>query len=166
MKKSRILLSLTCLATLFLLNGCTKSTPYCSGANQFEQQSIAPEGFKVVGKLWYHNVLPGEGDHMSENLQVFIGDHDPLPVNYGRDHVIRIGGGARYDVPVVFYVPFDYITSSVEQATLISNRSENKEFTFTIKGFGTVLVGPDQYDMPVDVTRSMSVWPERESDNF
>ena len=159
MRKSNILLSCI-LATLFLF-GCGQSKPTFSGANNFEQQAIAPEGFKVVGKLWYHNTMSEEGDHMSESLKVYIGDNEPIDVNVGRDHVVRIGGGARYDVPIVFWVPFPYITKDVEEATLIANKSIKKEFSFTVKGYGTILVGPNRYDMPVDVTRTMSVWPEK-----
>ena len=148
------------LLSVFLLTSCEKKEPYFSGGNSFEVEKLAPEGIKVIGKLWYHNTTDQEGDHMAENLMAYIGDNEPVPVNYGRPHVIKVGGGARYDVPVVFYVPADYVTSSVEEGTRLANKNINKEIPFQLKGNGTILVGTDRYDMPVDFTGSVKVWQD------
>lgn len=145
---------------LLLTTSCTKGDPYFSGANQFKVDAIAPEGIKVVGTLWYHNTLNERGDHMAENLMAHMEGKEPLPVNFGREHVIMVGGNARYDVPVVFYVPMDYVTDGVEDATLLSNKKKNRKFEFTLKGTGTILVGPDRYDMPVEHTDQVVVWPD------
>jgi hypothetical protein len=148
------------LLSAFALTSCQKKAPYFSGGNSFEVETLAPEGIKVVGKLWYHNTTSENGDHMAENLKAYIGDNEPVPVNYGRPHVIKVGGGARYDVPVVFYVPADYVTSSVEEGTRLANKNINVEIPFQLKGTGTILVGTDRYDMPVDYTGTVKVWKD------
>lgn len=145
---------------LVVLSSCSPGEPYFSGANQFKVETLAPEGIKVVGTLWYHNTTREKGDHMSENLYVFMDGHERLPVNYGRDHVITVGPNARYDVPVVFYVPMDYVTKDVEEATLVSNKKKNLTFEFDIKGNGTILIGSDRHDMEVNHHDKVTVWPD------
>jgi len=123
-------------------------------------EGIAPEGIKVAGKLWFHNTQPAPGDHMVENVKVFMGKEEPLPVNFGREHVIKIGENSRYDVPVVFYVPMEYVTEDVSEANLLSNKKRNAEVKFKMKGTATVLVGQERFDMPVDYDGALMVWPD------
>lgn len=150
---------LASVSIIFLLTSC-KNEPYFAGGNKFHMETLAPEGVKVVGTLWYHNTENEQGDHMSESLEVIIEGHEPLPVNYGRDHVIRVGANLRYDVPVVFYVPTDYITESVEEATLLANKKLNREIKFRMKGHGTIIIGDTPVQMPVDFEESLMVWDD------
>ena len=151
--------TLMAFVVIFMMTSC-QNEPYFSGGNQFHVEALAPEGIKVVGTLWYHNTESEQGDHMSESLEAIIDGHDPLPVNYGRDHVIRVGGNLRYDVPVVFYVPTEYITESVEEATLLANKKINREIKFRMKGHGTIIMGDDPIIMPVDFQASLMVWDD------
>ena len=142
------------------LGSCQKSTPYFSGGNNFYVETLAPEGVKVVGTLWYHNVLNETGDHMAENLKAYIGDFPPLDINYGRDHVITVSERSRYDVPVVFYVPTTYITKDIEEATLVANKKKNVDIPFRVKGHGTLIIGSDPIQMPVDFKKTIKVWDD------
>lgn len=144
---------------MLILTSC-QTEPYFSGGNQFYVETLAPEGIKVVGTLWYHNVTSDEGDHMSENLMAYFEGEEPIPVNYGRDHVIRVGPQHRYDVPVVFYVPTTYITETVEESTLLANKKINRTMNFQIKGHGTIIINDQPVTMPVELSKSVKVWKD------
>lgn len=158
MKKNNFLYTLA-LGLSILLSACS-GDPYFSGANQFEVEVIAPEGIKVVGKLWYHNSASEEGDHMSENIKAYIGDNEPIIVNYGRDHVIRVSPHRRYDVPAVIWIPTTYVTEDMEEATLLANKKLNKEITMHLKGNGTIIIGDKPVEMPVDLDVTFPVWKD------
>ena len=160
MKKSNIIMRTgVFLLAMFLMSSCQKQ-PYFSGGNDFHVETLAPEGIKVVGTIWYHNTLDQTGDHMAENLKAYIGDHPPLDINYGRDHVITVSERSRYDVPVVFYVPTTYVTKDIEEATLVANKKKNIDIDFTIKGHGTIIIGTDPIQMPVNFRKSIKVWKD------
>ncbi|MDX1685104.1 MAG: hypothetical protein R3275_07695 [Saprospiraceae bacterium] len=162
MRKNNIYCFIISILIVTLFTSCQQE-PYFSGGNQFKVETLAPEGIKVVGTLWYHNTTDLEGDHMSENLTAYVvGKDKEIPVNYGRDHVIRVGPRLRYDVPVVFYVPTELVTESVEEATLLANKSINKDIHFRIEGHGTILLNDEPVRMPVELEETISVWPDKD----